>query len=102
MYIINIMSERTEQMKKTQKAYYEKCKKNEEFVKKRNEYNNKYYEEHSKNQEWKTLRNQYYRKYFKTYLPEYNKKKQEAKEKEKREKLLLEILIKDKDTERND
>jgi hypothetical protein len=97
------MSERTEEIKKSQKKYYnEKCKTNEEFVKKRNEYNNKYYQEHYKNEEWRTLRNQYYRKYLKTYLPEYNRKKREAKEKEKREKLLLEILIKDKDMERNE
>ena len=97
------MSERTEHVKQTQKAYYnEKCKNNPEFVKKRNEYNNKYYEENSKNAEWRVKRNEYQKKYLKKYLPEYNKKKQLAKEKEKREKLLLQILIKDKDVERND
>lgn len=95
-------NKRTEQVKKTQKAYYEKCKTNEEFITKRNEYNNLYYEEHSKNDDWCSARNAYYRKYFKKYLPAYNQRKEEARLKDKKEKLLLEILIKDKDVERND
>lgn len=91
------MTERTDKIRETQKKYYnEKCKTSEEFIKKRNDYNANYFKTKYEDPLWREKRLMYYKK----YRIEWNKRKAEEKLKNKKEQLLLQILI--RDTERND
>jgi len=97
------MPERTERMKETQKAYYEKCKTSEEFIKKRNEYNATYYETRLKiDPVWRQQRIDYSTKYNRKNLKKNKEIKEQARLKERKEQLLLKILIEDREAERND
>lgn len=90
-------------LKEKQKLYYENNKNNADFKKKRYEYYSKYYKNRIKNDEqFRVDRNMYFNNYYKNVTKKNKALNDEAKLKEKKEKLLLQILIKDKDTERND
>jgi protein-arginine kinase activator protein McsA len=96
------MPERTERMKQTQKAYYEKCKTSEEFIKKRNEYNANYYQTKLKlNPIWRQQRIEYSTNYNRKKLKKNKEIKEQTRMKERKEQLLLKILIEDKEVERN-
>ena len=81
---------RTEKVKETQKAYYNKIKDDDEYKEKRNAYNKEYFKTKYENPEWKQKRLNYYRKYGKEWR--LNKKNTELQLKIERfnNKLLLE------------